>query len=171
MNPPSERAETAPFPLRELPATVRLFLSGFLLTLSLGYGLGLLHVWEKTGMNVSGIQDRYGATETESHYAKSLGELLETTHNHTITFSFIFLAVGSLFSATAVPPRLKLTLLVEPWVAIPVTMGSMFGTRYLSPLFGYSMFAASILTACAFVAMVSLTLRELWLAPAGGGSR
>ena len=149
--------------LGEWPRPLRLFVTGFLLTLSFGYSLGLAHVWEKTGLNVSGIQSRYGATETETHYPKSLGELLETTHNHTITFSFIFLALGAIFSLTPTPPRLKAALLVEPWIAIPVTMSSMFGTRYVSPHFGYLMFAASLVTAATFAAMVLASLAALWL--------
>ncbi len=149
--------------LRALPYPLRLFLTGFLLTLSLGYALGLTHVWEKTGMKASGIRDRYGAVETETHYPKSLGELLETTHNHTITFSFIFLALGTLFAFTPTPPRLKAALLVEPWIAIPLSMGSMFGTRYLSPHFGYLMFVASVATAATFAAMVLASLAALWL--------
>lgn len=148
--------------LGALPRPLRLFLSGFLLTMSLGYGLALLHVWEKTGMGVVGIQERYGATETESHYPKSLGELLETTHNHTITFSFIFLTVGSIFAFTPVPDRLKTALLVEPWIAVPTTMGSMFGTRYVSPLFGFLMFLASTVTAAVFATMVVTSLWALW---------
>ncbi len=166
MTPASSSALAPRWPdirLRALPRPLRLFLTGFLLTLSLGYALGLTHVWEKTGMKVSGIQNRYGAAESETHYPKSLGELLETTHNHTITFSFIFLALGTIFAFTPTPPRFKAALLVEPWIAIPLSMGSMFGTRYLSPHFGYLMFAASVVTAATFAAMVLASLAALWL--------
>ncbi len=41
--------------LTALPFEIRLFLTGFLMTLSLGYGLGLAHVVEKTGIRVGGI--------------------------------------------------------------------------------------------------------------------
>ena len=80
-----------------------------------------------------------------------------------LPLKIIFLALGAIFSLTPTPPRLKAALLVEPWIAIPVTMGSMFGTRYVSPLFGDLMFVASLVTAATFAAMVLASLAALWL--------
>lgn len=152
--------------LDELPRTLRLWLTGFLGVLSFGYALGLRHVVERSGTSVADVAAHYGPGDGEFEYGKSLAELLETTHNHTISFALIFFALGAIFAFTRTGPRLKAVLLLEPWLMIPVTFGSMFGTRFVSPAFAGSMALASFATACAFAAMVALCLRDLWTRPA-----
>ena len=72
--------------------------------------------------------------------------------------------LGTVFAFSDTPAPWKSLLLVEPWITIPITMGSMFGTRYLSPLFAWSMYVASMLTALGFAAMVvGIVLATFWL--------
>lgn len=157
--------------LGELPLTLRVWLTGFLGVLSAGYLLGLRHVVERSGTSAADVAAHYGPGDGEFEYGKTLGEILETAHGHAISFALIFFALGVVFALTRTSPKVKASLLIEPWIMIPVTFASMFGTRYASPVFAWTMGIASALTALAFAAMVILCLRDLWLraAPSARG--
>ena len=88
--------------LRDADVILRLFLTAFLVLLTSGYVIGLLFVDHTTGGTPRGIAEEFrGTPETaqvnELKYAKSADELYIFLHNHVLSLSLIFFAVGGVF--------------------------------------------------------------------------
>ncbi len=91
--------------LYQLNKDLKAFLSVFLIVLSIGVLFGLAFLFETTSFNKSVAAERLIETENDFEEdfgidetnTKSKGELLMTTHNHIIGFSFIFFFTGGIF--------------------------------------------------------------------------
>jgi hypothetical protein len=156
------------FFLREADRTLRVFLTSFIVVLTIGYGIGLLFVDHTTSMTIDGIEQQFlGTPESmateELRYAKSPHEMFVFLHNHILSLALVFLALGSIFFFSSItPPRWKTFLMVEPFAAIITTFGGMVLVRYVSPLYSWLVIVSGISLAVCYVAMVMLILRELW---------
>jgi hypothetical protein len=154
------------FKLSELsPDTKRLF-RAFLIVLTVGVCLGLYFISLNSSFNPDGVVTHFSGSETpdefELSYGKSLKELVLTTHNHVISFSFIFVLLGGIFlGVERISPRLKKFLLVEPFVSILTTFGSMFLIRFVHPSFVYLMILSSVVLYLSYFLMFFYSIREL----------
>ena len=88
--------------LRNADATLRLFLTAFLLLLTTGYTIGLLFVDHITSGTPHGISEQFrgspeDAQAAELKYAKSVDEIYIFLHNHILSLALVFFAVGSIF--------------------------------------------------------------------------
>jgi hypothetical protein len=156
------------FRLRDADRTLRLFITVFLMVLSTGYTAGLLFVEHKSGATPSGIQEQFlGSPDTEISeevaYSKSANEMYVFLHNHILSLSLVFFAVGGIFYfSSIVRTRLKMFLMVEPLVAVATTFGGIALVRFVSPHFSWLVLGSGIsLFVCYFV-MVLLIIKELW---------
>lgn len=147
---------------------LRTALAVALLVMTLGVSLGLVLVADTTGGSPSGtIAHFQGDSPTPEDpipmaYPMPLKELLITTHNHIITFTFIFgvLLLILELSGAARDPRIQ-RWMWEPFVSIAVTFGSMWGIRYLHASFFYLMLLSSTLLYLSYYIIVGLILRAL----------
>ena len=156
------------FKLYNLENKIKLFLSVVILTLSIGVLTGLVYLYNTTNLSSSGtIQRLSGSSETSDFdipdsYPKSISELLITTHNHIIGFSFIFLIVGIVFYFNSILIGFwKSFLMIEPLLSIVITFGSIWLIRFVSTDFVYVAIVSSSLIYISFFIMIVIVLYEL----------
>ena len=168
MKTESQVSSTVGFTLSDLSPAVKRILIAMLITLTIGVSLGLLVVFVTTTALPSGITAHYQGDNPEDidlipdNYPMPIKELLITTHNHILGFTFIFGFLGLLIQLSATPgPGLKQFLGLEPFVSIILTFGSMWGIRFLSGTFVWLMMFSSTLLYLSFYVMVAILLMEL----------
>ena len=59
-------------------------------------------------------------------FKKSDREMLTMIHGHILSMSIIFFLVGLIVSITRLPIKLKLFLLIEPFVSVVLTFGGIY---------------------------------------------
>jgi hypothetical protein len=159
--------------LHELDGVVRLFLTAFLVTISLGYFAGVYFVSHTTSVTSRGTieqfrgnEDSVSADRMEIKFEKSTLEMLSLIHSHVTSFSMIYLAVGGIFLFSSFSRRLRIILTIEPFLATILLFGGMAGLRYLggsaATALAWLMMVAGFSTFLCFAAMVGLSIREMW---------
>ena len=113
------------------PNEIKLLIFAFIIVLSIGFFTGLLFVSETSSANPEGIEEHYLGNEADENasimkFKKSSREMLTLVHNHTISMSIIFFLVGLILSTTLINKRLKLFLLIEPFVSVILTFGGVY---------------------------------------------
>jgi len=156
--------------LYKLDPAFKRFLAAYVSVLSIGVVLGLIYVKTNTQMSFDGTVERFNGSETSGefdvpeYYPKPIGELLMTTHNHVIGFSFIFLSMGLIFYCNSIiTGALKNILLLEPFVSIIFTFGSIWGLRFIGDFFVYLLFISSTVMYLSYFVMASVSIYELLL--------
>ncbi len=155
--------------LRDVDRTMRLFLTAFLLVLTVGYTIGLFFVDHTTSGTTQGLSEHFRGTPENSEsaelkYAKSADEMYIFLHNHILSLSLVFAAIGAIFYFHSMPPGLlKDFLIVEPFVAIITTFGGIWMMRFVSEYFSWLVLASGISMVGCYIVMVALVLKELWL--------
>lgn len=155
--------------LYQLNKTAKSFLSVFLIVLTIGLLFGLTFLFQVTSFNKDvttgrlieeNVQEEdFGLNESTS---RSTGELLMTTHNHILGFSFIFFFVGGIFYFNSIISGFwKTFLLIEPLVSIVVSFGSMWLVRFIGEGFIYFTIISALLMYSSFFIMVLISLYDL----------
>ncbi len=157
------------FHLRDADTTLRLFLTTFLVVMTMGYAVGLFFVEHQTSFTSAGVQEQFVGNETteiapEARYAKSANEMFVFMHNHILSLTLLFFIVGGMFYfSSIVSDKVKRFLIVEPIVAIITTFGGIALVRYLSPYFSWLVIVSGASLFICYGIMVLLMLKELWL--------
>lgn len=117
--------------IHNFPRYVKLFISAFVIVLSVGYFTGLNFVRETDSFSPSGLEENYlGNEEIEDvaimKFKKGEREMLTILHTHILSISFIFFLLGGLVAITSLAPKLKTFLMVEPFVSILFTFGGIY---------------------------------------------
>lgn len=158
--------------LFQLNDGLKKFLSIFLIVLTIGVSLGIVFLFHSTSFdkektanelieNSENVEEDFGINESKS---KSTGELLMTTHNHIIGFSFIFFFAGGIFYFNSLIKGFwKMFLLIEPLISIVVSFGSMWAVRYFGAEFIYLTIISAILMYSSFYIMVGISIFDLLL--------
>ena len=98
----------------------------------------------------------------EDKIAKSFLDLISHVHQHIIIYSFIFLSMGLIFmNNSIIRGRLKLFLIIEPFISIILTFGGFFILRYFAPGFVYVIIISSTLMYVCFYIMMAVSLYDL----------
>lgn len=175
--------------LNKLSRTLKLLFASYLAVLGIGVTTGLIYIYLTTSMTPSGTADQYKGNEEkynteESTYdemedfediddfdpdelsdmktPKTFQDLISHAHNHIITFSFIFLSIGLIFSKNSlIKGNLKLFLILEPFLSIILTFGGFFILRFVSDSFTYVIIISSILMYSCFYCMLFVSLYDL----------
>ena len=154
--------------LSTIPSPLRRILIAMLITLAIGVTLGLLVVFVTTTGLPSGITVHYQGDNPDDvdlipdKYPMPVKELLITTHNHILSFTFIFGFLGLLIQlSNKLNGKQKQLLGIEPFISIILTFGSMWGIRFLSGYFVWIMLLCSALMYVSFFIMITLILWEL----------
>lgn len=114
-----------------LSKELKLLIGTFLVVLSVGFYTGLLFVKETSTTNPSGIELHYLGNETDEtaqvlHFKKSEREMLTLVHNHILSMAIIFFLTGLLVAITKLNKRLKLFLMIEPFLSVIITFGGIY---------------------------------------------
>ena len=154
--------------LYNLENKIKLFLSVVIITLSIGVITGLIYLYNTTNLSGSGTIERISGSneindfDIPDSYPKPISELLITTHNHIIGFSFIFLIIGSVFYFNSILIGFwKSFFMIEPLVSIVITFGSIWLIRYFSTDFVYVAIVSSSLIYVSLFTMITTILFEL----------
>ena len=157
--------------LYQLESSLKIFLSFFVIVLSLGIIMGLTYLSQTTSYSTKKTIERFNGSQTNiddqvidipDTYPKPISEMLMTTHNHLIGFALIFFAIGLIFYFISVIIGFwKLFLMVEPLVSTIVTFASIWGMRFIAQEFVYLAAVSSALIYLSFFIMSAIIFYEL----------
>jgi ABC-type phosphate transport system permease subunit len=155
------------FRLRDADRTLKLFLTAFLIVLTIGYAIGLLFVEHQTSITSTGVQEQFLGNENspnaeEIKYAKSANAMFTFMHTHILSLSLVFFAVGAVFYFTSAPPLLKRFLILEPFAAILTTFGGIALVRYVSDAWSWLVILSGVSLFVSYVSILGLILYEMW---------
>ena len=156
--------------LFELPVKVKLLCCITVLNLSIGVGVGLYYVLYTTQFSKAGTEEHFRGSTMEDDfkipekYPKPMSELLNTTHTHILSMTFIFLIIGGIFFFNSIiTGLLKTILIIEPFISILTTFGGIWLIRFFHPSFSYLVLISGILMYLCFFIMAIIILCELML--------
>lgn len=156
--------------LYQLNKDLRTILTLFLLTLSIGVVVGIGYLYQTTSFNKETAAERFGNSSVvvEEDFgivessSKSTSEMLMTTHNHIISFSFIFFFTGAIFYFNSIViGNWKLFLIAEPFISTLLSFGSMWLVRYWGEGFIYITITSAVIMYLSFFVMIAISIYEL----------
>ncbi|WP_372755835.1 hypothetical protein [Mariniflexile sp.] len=114
-----------------LPKELKLLIGIFIIVLSIGFYTGLLFVKETSTANPNGIELQYLGNESDEdaevmRFKKSAKEMLTLVHNHILSMSIIFFLTGIIVAITKLNRKLKLFLMIEPFLSVVLTFGGIY---------------------------------------------
>ena len=117
--------------ITSFPRELKLLLGAFTLVLSIGFYTGLVFIGETSTINPSGIEEQYLGNEADEDavvmkFKKSKKQMLTLVHNHVLSMSIIFLLLGLILLVTKLNIRLKLFLMIEPFLSVVLTFGGLY---------------------------------------------
>ena len=153
----------------QLPVQLKKMIAALLLSLTFGVLIGLGFLYYTTSYSTKGAIERYNGSqvseefEITENYPKPISEIFITTHNHIIAFTLIFAVIASIFYfSSIINNSLKTFLLVEPFISIIISFGSLWLMRFVNPNFVLLMAVSSTLIYLSYFTMVSLILYEIF---------
>ena len=117
--------------LQRFPKHIKMFISAFVIVLSIGYIAGLQFVRQTESIVPNGIEENYLGNEDRidvkvMKFKKGNREMLTIIHTHILSMSFIFFLLGGLVSMTTLSNKWKAFLMIEPFVSIILTFGGIY---------------------------------------------
>jgi hypothetical protein len=117
--------------LSSFPVGIRIFITSFVIVLSIGFYTGLFFVNETSSASATGIEENYLGNEHDDDapimkFKKSKREMLTIVHTHILSMSFIFFLLGILVWLTKLSSWWKLFLTVEPFFSVILTFGGIY---------------------------------------------
>ncbi len=154
--------------LYELPRKLKLLCFLTVFNITVGLGVGLYYVGYTTQYSPSGTSEHFAGSKISDDfdipdkYPKPISELLNTTHTHVISMTFIFLIIGGIFYFNSIiTGSMKTILIIEPFISIIVTFGGIWLVRFIHPGFSYLVILSGILMYLSFIIMASTIFYEL----------
>ena len=160
--------------LKSLDKNIKKIIIYYLITLGVGFSLGVLYVYLNSEFSYPGMIEQYLGNEEQEEMrwddptyeyktAKTLKDLVSHTHEHITMFSLIFVSLGFIFSFNStIKGFWKSFLILEPFVSIILTFGGFFIIRYMSAQFSYIIMISSALMYICFYVMLFTCLYELF---------
>ena len=158
--------------MHRLPAAARLLIAALLLTMTIGYSVGLYYLYITSDFNTQGVEQNYLGNEEdeeamEMKFKMPEAKLLTVIHTHILSYCFIFSLTGVILLISSVPERLKRILIIEPFVLSLLTFGGLYllwlGERWMAPV----VMISGILLTVGFYITVGFLLRDLFLRRTG----
>ncbi len=170
--------------LGELPKTVKLYLTMFLLVMTCGYLMAIVNINTVTGIlketytpgqkvqfsfggsPVQGIVNIYRGSEKdpEGYPGMDLPTMTTTSHTHFIAMGLMVFCLGLPFLFTATLPEwLKKFVLVDSFAAVIIAVGSFWAIKYISPYAAYLMILSGMLLGFCVMFETAVPLYEMWL--------
>ena len=158
--------------LYELPRKLKLLCFITVFNLTIGVGVGLYYVGYTTQYSLSGTSEHFAGSKISDDfdipdkYPKPFTELLNTTHTHVISLTFIFLIIGGIFYFNSIiTGSMKIILIVEPFISIMATFGGIWLIRFIHSGFSYLVILSGILMYMSFFIMAITIFYELLVKP------
>ena len=147
---------------------LRLMTACFLVVLSVGFFTGIRFVGETDSTTPEGLIEHYNGNEQDEDvmvmkFKKSAQEMLTIVHTHILSMSMLFFLTGFLLAQTPINQRLKLFLIVEPFVSILLTFGGLYLIWFGLEWFRYIVIFSGIAMTLAYSAAVFIIFKYLQL--------
>ncbi|MAR15159.1 MAG: hypothetical protein CMG21_01730 [Candidatus Marinimicrobia bacterium] len=152
--------------LQILDKNLKKLLIYYLVTLGIGFSLGVLYVYLNSEFSSLGMIEQYVGNNDDwaPKLPKTLQDLVSHTHEHITMFAIIFLSLALIFSYNnTIKGFWKRFLMLEPFISIIITFGGFFIIRYITTSFSYIIIASSLLMYMCFYIMLFVCLYELIL--------
>jgi len=151
-----------------LPKELKLLIGAFVVVLSIGFYTGLLFVGETTSVSPNGIEEQYLGNENDEDakvmkFKKSDKEMLTLVHNHILSMSIVFFLIGGILSITNLNRKLKLFLIVEPFLSVIFTFGGLYFLWKEVMWVKYIVMFSGILMTLSFTIAVIIILSQLMI--------
>ena len=117
--------------IETFPKELKLLIAAFIIVLSIGFYTGVFFINETSSGNPNGIEEQYLGNEndleaTVMKFKKNEHQMLTLVHGHILSMSIIFFLTGIIFVTTRLNKKLKLFLLIEPFISVIVTFGGIY---------------------------------------------
>ena len=150
------------------PKEIKVLIAAFIIVLSVGFYTGLFFVGNTSGAQPNGIEEQYlgnenDETATVMKFRKSEQEMLTLVHNHILSMSIIFFLVGLILSTTKLNRKLKLFLIVEPFLSVILTFGGLYLLWSGQLWMKYVVMLSGLLMALTFTCSIVIILTQLLL--------
>ena len=93
----------------------------------------------------------------------NIADLAQGSHIHLFGISIIFLLTGSIFALSETPIWVRVGLVVFPYMAILMDIGSWWLTKYLDTAFAYVVIVGGAGMGLALAAQILISLWEMWI--------
>ena len=158
--------------LYEFPNKLKLLCFLTVFNLTVGVGVGLYYVGYTTQYSSIGTSEHFAGSKVSDDfdipdkYPKPISELLNTTHTHVISMTFIFLIIGGIFYFNSIiTGSMKIIIIVEPFISIIATFGGIWLIRFIHSGFSYLVILSGILMYMSFFIMAITIFYELLVKP------
>ena len=158
--------------LYEFPNKLKLLCFLTVFNITVGVGVGLYYVGYTTQYSSIGTSEHFAGSKVSDDfdipdkYPKPISELLNTTHTHVISMTFIFLIIGGIFYFNSIiTGSMKIILILEPFISIMATFGGIWLIRFIHPGFSYLVLLSGILMYMSFFIMAITIFYELLVKP------
>jgi hypothetical protein len=101
----------------------------------------------------------------------SLLQLTKVSHIHLFGISIMFVLTGAIFSLSVTPVWFRVTVLVVPYLAIIMDIGSWWATKYYDPVFAYIVLIGGAFMGLAMACQILVSLWDMWIAPLTASAR
>lgn len=154
--------------IETFPKELKVLIAAFILVLSIGFYTGLLFVNETSSSDPDGIEEQYLGNEddldaTVMKFKKNEQQMLTLVHGHILSMSIIFFLTGLIFVTTRLNLRLKLLLLIEPFISILLTFGGIYllwkGFLWMK----YIVMISGTLMTLSYTIVVLIILKQLFM--------
>ncbi len=157
--------------IETFPKELRLLITAFIIVLSIGFYTGLLFVSETSTTSSNGIEEQYLGNENDEDakvmkFKKSEQEMLTLVHGHILSMSIIFFLTGLILATTRLNYKLKLFLLIEPFVSVILTFGGLYFLWKGMFWMKYVVMFSGILMTLSYTVAVIIILKQLMKPPA-----
>ena len=156
------------FRLWRAPLATRVLLSLFNIMILIATAIGILMYRVRTRLTVLGAQQWYRGNEMsakpgeELMFARSLKEMLDVTHPHAFSQTFLFFILCHIFALTRVSDRIKVVVYAASFSSVAIDLAVPYLIRFVSPgfaalqIFNYMLMTASI------IALFVVPMYEMW---------
>jgi hypothetical protein len=93
----------------------------------------------------------------------SVLQLTRVSHVHLFGISIVFLLTGAIFSLSETPIWFRTAILVLPYFAILMDIGSWWATKYFDPLFAYVVITGGAFMGLALGLQILVSLWDMWI--------
>ncbi len=155
------------YSIKQFSKELKLLITAFLVVLSIGFYSGLLFVNSTSKMTPNGVEENYLGNEniedaTIMKFKKSEREMLSIVHSHILSMAMIFFFVGLILLTTNLNNKLKLFLIIEPFISIIITFGGIYllwkGFHFMK----YIVIFSGTLMILTYTASVVIILKQLF---------
>ena len=105
--------------------------------------------------------EKIAQTDTGS----SLLQLARVSHIHLFGISIIFLLTGAIFSLSETPAWFRMAVVIIPYLAILMDIGSWWATKYFDPVFAYVVVTGGAFMGLAMACQILVSLWDMWIGP------